>query len=225
MLLVNLPTLDYGRALDLQKTILAARLSKTCPDVLLILEHPHTITLGVRGNPSDILISEQCLLSKGIALYYSDRGGEATYHGPGQVVCYPIIDLRSLRITVRNYVRKLEQTIIGGLARLGVHAFKEDRKTGVWTGANRKIASIGIRIMRRITYHGFSVNVDLQLDPSEFMVSCGMPQARMVSIRDVSSVDVSMESVRASLAESFAAEFQVRLEHCPTEEFLDRVCC
>lgn len=225
MLLVNLPTLDYGRALELQKTVLAARLSQSCPDVLLILEHPHTITLGVRGNPSDILVSEQCLLNKGIAVYYSDRGGEATYHGPGQMVCYPIMDLRSLRMTVKDYVRRLEQTIIGGLARLGVHAFKEDRKTGVWTDTNRKIASIGIRIMRRVTYHGFSLNVDLELDPSEFMVSCGMPQARMVSICDVSSDDVSMESAKASLAESFEAEFQVRLEPCPTREFLERVRC
>lgn len=220
MLLVDLPSIEYGQALSIQRRILDSKIGCGGPDVLLILEHPPTVTLGVRGKPSDLLVSEACLKAGGISLHSSDRGGEATYHGPGQLVCYPIVDLRSMGISVREYVSKLEETVIAALRECRVHGFRQKGKVGVWTAPNDKIASIGIRISRRIAFHGFSVNVDLQKDPSEFIISCGMPETRMISINELADRKISMEWARAAIARSFASEFRVDLESCSLERII-----
>jgi lipoate-protein ligase B len=220
MLLVDLPLIEYGRSLTVQRRILESKIACGAPDVLLILEHPPTVTLGVRGKSSDLLVSEACLRAGGISLHATDRGGEATYHGPGQVVCYPIVDLRSLGISVRDYVGKLEETVISALRECGVAGFRQKGKVGVWTGPNEKIASIGIKVSRRIAYHGFSVNIDLQKDPSEFIISCGMPEARMISVNELVSHEISTESARAAIARSFSAEFSVDLEPCSLERVI-----
>jgi lipoate-protein ligase B len=220
MLLIDLPLIEYGRSLRIQRRILDSKIGCGGPDVLLILEHPPTITLGVRGKPSDLLVSEACLKAGGISVHSVDRGGEATYHGPGQVVCYPIVDLRSSGISVREYVRKLEETVIVALQECGVHGFRQKGKIGVWTGPNEKIASIGIKISRRIAFHGFSVNVDLQKDPSEFIISCGMPETRMISVNELVDHGISMEWAKAAIMRSFAAEFSVDLESCSLERVI-----
>jgi lipoate-protein ligase B len=218
MLLVNLQQIDYLAALDLQYKIVDRKIHSPAPDVLLVLEHPHTITLGARGRRSDVLVSEECLVERGIAVHVVDRGGEATYHGPGQLVCYPVVDLKARSFSARSYVRVLEDTILAALYRFEVAAFLQTGKVGVWTGENQKIASIGVRIKRRVTYHGFSLNVDLELDPSDYVVSCGMPLVRMVDLRQASGKDVSLESARRAIAESFATVFGVDLEPCSWED-------
>jgi lipoate-protein ligase B len=220
MLLIDLPLIEYGRSLSIQRCILNSKIGCGGPDVLLVLEHPPTVTLGVRGKASDLLVSEACLRAGGISLHSVDRGGEATYHGPGQVVCYPIVDLRSLRISVREYVRKLEETVIVALRECGVRGFRQKGKIGVWTGPNEKIASIGIKISRRIAFHGFSVNVDLQKNPSKFIISCGMPHARMISVNELVGHQISVEWARTAIARSFAAEFNVELESCSLERVI-----
>lgn len=220
MLLIQLPLIEYNRALVIQKAIVQKKVSIDYPDVLLILEHPPTVTLGTRGKRTDLLVSEECLRDSGIDLYSVDRGGEATYHGPGQVVCYPIVDLKSLKISVREYVRRLEDTVIAALNELSVAAFRLDGKIGVWTGRNHKIASVGIRITRRIAFHGFSVNVDLQTNPAQFIVSCGMPDVVMVSVNDMTQNRVSMKAAKEAIARSFATEFRVDLEPCSLEQVL-----
>ena len=220
MLLVDLPVIEYDRALNIQKDIVQKKISVGCPDVLLVLEHPPTVTLGIRGKSSDLLVSEDCLRQRGIDLFSVDRGGEVTFHGPGQIVCYPVVNLRSLSISVREYVRRLEETIIMALNEFEVSGFRRKDKIGVWTSSNNKIASIGIRISRRIAFHGFSVNVDLQANPSEFMVSCGMPDARMISLKELVAKPVSMEAARTALVKSFAEEFRVNLEPCSLEQVL-----
>ncbi|MBI5249124.1 MAG: lipoyl(octanoyl) transferase LipB [Desulfomonile tiedjei] len=220
MLLIDLPLIEYGRAIVVQKTILERKVASGGPDVLLVLEHPPTVTLGIRGKRSDLLVPEERLREAGIGLFSVDRGGEATYHGPGQVICYPIVDLRSLGITVRAYVRRLEETIISALGVFDVTGFRQEGKIGVWTAPKDKIASIGIRISRRIAYHGFSVNVELQANPSEFIVSCGMPEARMVSLNDLVPRRIAREDAKAAIAKSFADEFRVELEPGSLEQVI-----
>lgn len=220
MLLVHLERIEYKAALDIQYRIVESKIHAAAPDVLLMLEHPHTITLGTRGRASDVLASARRLGSRGIAVHTVDRGGEATYHGPGQLVCYPIVDLKAMGLSVRAYVVALEETILATLERLGIRAFHRSGKAGVWTAENDKIASIGVRIRRRVTYHGFSLNVDLELDPSEYVVSCGMPLVRMVDVRQALGKSISLESARSAVAESFSQVFGVDLQPCPWEEFL-----
>ena len=147
-----------------------------------------------------------------MALYCVDRGGEATFHGPGQLVCYPIVDLKALGLSARKYVQGLEETIINTLADFNVKGFTQPKKVGVWTSATDKIVSIGVRIQRRVTSHGFSLNVDLQIDPCELIVSCGMPDARMVSLNKLVRHPVTLASVRNAVASSFAHSFGVSLE-------------
>ncbi len=220
MLLVDLPVIEYDLAHNIQKDIVQKKISVGCPDVLLVLEHPPTVTLGVRGKSSDLLVSEECLRQRGIDLFSVDRGGEATFHGPGQIVCYPVVNLRSLSISVREYVRRLEETTVMALNEFEVSGFRQKDKIGVWTSSNNKIASIGIRISRRIAFHGFSVNVNLQTNPSEFMVSCGMPDVRMISLNELVEGPVSMEAARTALVKSFAKVFRVNLEPCSLEQLL-----
>lgn len=212
MLLIDLDLIEYSQCLDIQRRIVENKIHAGGPDVLLILEHPSTVTLGVRGKASDLLISPEALAERGVALHHVDRGGEATFHGPGQVVCYPILDLKALGLSARKYVQGLEETIINTLAGFGVRGFRQAKKVGVWTSPTEKIASIGVRIQRRVTYHGFSVNVDLQIDPCELIVSCGIPDARMVSLNQIVPRPVSVEAARKAVARSFAKAFGVTLE-------------
>ena len=170
------------------------------------------MTVGVRGKTSDLLISLEEMSDRGVAVHHVDRGGEATFHGPGQVVCYPIVDLKALGLSARRYVQGLEETIIKTLADFDVRGFSQPKKVGVWTSRTDKIASIGVRIQRRVTYHGFSLNVDLNLDPCELIVSCGMPDARMVSLNQLVPRPVTVSSVRKAVASSFANVFGVNLE-------------
>jgi lipoyl(octanoyl) transferase len=212
MILIELDLIEYSEALEIQKTLVQNKILEGGPDVLLILEHPPTVTLGVRGKASDLLISTEALAERGVALHRSDRGGEATFHGPGQMVCYPIVDLKALGLSARRYVQGLEETIIDTLAGFHVKGFSQSRKVGVWTSPTDKIASIGVRIQRRITSHGFSLNVDLQMNPCDLIVSCGMPDARMVSLNQLVPRPVAVESVRKAVARSFAKVFGVNLE-------------
>jgi lipoate-protein ligase B len=146
MILIELDLIEYAQRLDIQKRI--ARKILRGQDVLLILEHP-TVTLGVRGKASDLLISPEQMSERGVAVYHVDRGGEATFHGPGQVVCYPIVDLKALGLSARKYVQGLEETIVKTLADFDVRGFSQPKKVGVWTSPTDKIASIGVRIQRR----------------------------------------------------------------------------
>jgi lipoyl(octanoyl) transferase len=218
MLLAQLELTEYTAALDLQRRIVERIILRGGPDVLIVMEHPHTITLGARGRQSDVLTSAECLRKLGIALYSVDRGGEATYHGPGQIVCYPIMDLKSMGISVRSYVAGLEHTIIKALESFGVTGFRQAGRVGVWTGEHDKIASIGVRIRRRVTYHGFSLNVGLSLDPSQLIVSCGMPMARMVDLQQLTGTLIDMQAVRRAIADSFSSVFNVKLEPCSAED-------
>ena len=165
---------DYGTALELQRQLVAERQQGLIPDQLLLLEHPHTITMGRNGRAENLLARQEVLARAGIAYHTTDRGGDITYHGPGQLVGYPILDLREWKRDVGAYVRAIEQVLIGTLADFGIAAGRIPKLTGVWVDG-RKIAAIGVHISRWVTSHGFALNVSTDLSYFEYIVPCGLP--------------------------------------------------
>ena len=214
MLLLELPLTEYREALRIQDAIVERKILRGGADVLMLLEHPPTVTLGKRGLETHLLISKDELKSRKIAFHSVDRGGGATFHGPGQLVCYPIIDLKAHEISVREYVNRLEETIISTLKGFGLQGFRQEGKVGVWTDKTEKIASIGVRIRRRVAFHGFSINVDMQIEPDELIISCDLPDARLVNLRDYTDSTVTMDAVKEETARSFRSVFEVDLERC-----------
>lgn len=185
--LLDLGTVPYRAAWDLQRRLVAARHAGAIPDVLLLLEHPHTFTIGRRGSENEVLASPEHLESLGATVIEVDRGGLATYHGPGQLVGYPILDLRPRGREVHSYLRNLEEALINALQETGMAAQRIEQKTGVWV-ADRKIASIGVRFSRWISSHGFALNVTTDLSYFNHIVPCGMPAVTMTSVSQELSI-------------------------------------
>ena len=178
----RLGRVPYAEALELQGQLRAARLEERIPDVLLALEHPPTYTRGRRSEDSELPMGEEWSRAQGIDVWNTDRGGRVTYHGPGQLVGYPIVSLRPLRDDVHRYLRTLEEAVIAALARYGIRATTRDGLTGVWTEEQRKIASIGIHVTRGVTTHGFAVNVSNDLQPFQWIVPCGIEHCEVSSL-------------------------------------------
>lgn len=177
---------------------------------LLLLEHPHVYTLGRRGTLDDVLAPAETLSSLGAEVHHVDRGGEVTYHGPGQLVGYPIVDLRRLRMRPLEYVRSLERLLIDTLAGYGIAAEAEGHPTGVWTGG-AKIAAIGVRVSRGVTTHGFALNVSPDLGYFDHIVPCGIEDCRVASMES-EGVSVEVDEVASALAARFERVFGVKLE-------------
>ncbi len=217
-MLLLFESLDYSRALRLQRRLVEEKLRNRGLDIdkLLILEHPPTITLGHRDAGAQLLMSEDELQMRGISVVQSDRGGQATYHGPGQIVCYPIIDLRAAKLSVREYVYNLEEVIIRTLSKIGINGNRIPGQIGVWIAANEKIASIGVRVTQRVAYHGFSLNTNLISEVSKFVVLCGAPETKMISITDVIG-QVEKKVVQSHIIETFAEIFNYQIVKDNTE--------
>jgi lipoyl(octanoyl) transferase len=179
---VRAGTVPYLEAHALQKRVEAARLAAVVPDVLLLLEHPPVYTRGRRTSADELPMGESWYRLQGIDVVDSDRGGRVTYHGPGQLVGYPIVSLRPYGDDVHEYVRRMEQVIVRSLGAYGIEAGLLEGLTGVWTPEPRKIASIGIHVSRGVTRHGFAINVSNDLQPFEWVVSCGLEHCRMTSM-------------------------------------------
>jgi lipoyl(octanoyl) transferase len=201
--------MDYGHALEVQQELIAGRKQGRIPDQLVLLEHPHVITLGRNGRMENLLASESVLGRAGIAFYPTDRGGDITYHGPGQLVGYPILDLREWKRDVGAYVRGIEQVIIDTLAEYGIAAGRIPKLTGVWVG-ERKIAAIGVHISRWVTSHGFALNVATDLTYFQYIVPCGLtrPVASMAQF----GVNATVEQVGRRLAAHFGQVFDFDME-------------
>jgi len=164
---------DYGQAFDLQQRLVAERKQGEIGDQLLLLEHPHVVTLGRNGHIENLLAHPEVLRRAGVSFFPTDRGGDITYHGPGQLVGYPILDLREWKRDVGAYVRAVEQVIIDTLADFGISAGRIPKLTGVWVN-DRKIAAIGVHISRWVTSHGFALNVNTDLSYFQYIVPCGL---------------------------------------------------
>jgi lipoyl(octanoyl) transferase len=169
----ELGRVDYATALILQKQLACERKEGAIPDQLLLLEHPHVITLGRNGRQENLLAGSEVLERAGIAFFPTDRGGDITYHGPGQLVGYPIMDLREWKRDVGAYLRAVEQVIIDTLGDFGIAAGRIPKLTGVWVG-ERKIAAMGVHISRWVTSHGFALNVNTDLRYFQYIVPCGL---------------------------------------------------
>jgi lipoyl(octanoyl) transferase len=199
--------LGYGPALELQRRLIEERKRGAIPDQLLLLEHPHTITLGRNGQMQNLLAGESVLQRSGIEFHPTNRGGDITYHGPGQLVGYPILDLREWRRDVVAYVRALEQALIEALAEFDIQAGRIPRLTGVWVG-ERKIAAIGVHISRWVTSHGFALNVNTDLSYFQYIVPCGLtkPVTSMAELGARASVAQVSETVAAHFGRVFDFE-------------------
>ena len=169
----DLGRLEYGQAFELQRSLVEKRQRGLIPDQLLIVEHPHVITLGRSGRMDHLLASEEVLRRAGIAFHHTDRGGDITYHGPGQVVGYPILDLREWKRDVTAYVRAIEQVLIDTLAEFDISAGRIPGWTGVWV-EQKKVAAIGVHISRWVTSHGFALNLTTDLSYFGYIVPCGL---------------------------------------------------
>jgi lipoyl(octanoyl) transferase len=198
----------YAEALQMQRELVEARKQGAAPDHLLLLEHPHVITLGRNGHMENLLASAEALDRAGIAFHPIDRGGDVTYHGPGQLVGYPILDLREWKRDVGAYVRAIEQTLIDTLADYGIEAGRIPKLTGVWV-EGRKIAAIGVHISRWVTSHGFALNVNTDLSYFQYIVPCGLtkPVTSMAQL----GVRAGVEEVAAKAAEHFARVFDCEI--------------
>jgi lipoyl(octanoyl) transferase len=220
--IARLGTVDYESALALQDTLVAARRDDLIGDTLLVLEHPHVFTLG-RGADARYLLEAR----PGVPVFRVSRGGQVTYHGPGQLVGYPILKLEGRDRDIHLYLRSLEQTMIAALAKLGIAAGRRGGLTGVWVG-ERKIGSIGVGLRRWITLHGFALNVHTDLDYFGAMVPCGIAECEMTSVkleldREIgereaagqssvganvgADIGADMDAAAAAIEQSFAAVF------------------
>jgi lipoyl(octanoyl) transferase len=206
----QLGRVDYASALQLQQQLAADRKQGLIPDQLLLLEHPHVITMGRNGHAENLLADDDTMARAGIAFYPTDRGGDVTYHGPGQLVGYPILDLRDWQRDVGAYVRAVEETIIATLAEYGIAAGRIPKLTGVWVG-ERKIAAIGVHLSRWVTSHGFALNVSTDLSYFQYIVPCGL--TRPVTSMAALGVRASLDEVGAKLAVHFARIFDCEMEN------------
>jgi len=204
----ELGRLSYAAALELQRRLVEQRRQGLIPDQFLLLEHPHVITLGRNGRPEHLLAPLEILRRAGIEFYHTERGGDITYHGPGQLIGYPILNLREWRQDVVAYVRALEQVIIEALGKFGLRAERVAGRTGVWVDG-RKIAAIGVRISRWITSHGFALNVSTDLSYFGYIVPCGL-SAPVTSMAEL-GVRATLGEVMAALVPSFGDVFECEM--------------
>lgn len=201
--------LGWVQSFERQARLVELRKSGAISDQLIFVEHPHVITMGRNGQPSNLLASPEVLERAGIAFYETDRGGDVTYHGPGQIVGYPILDLREWKRDVHAYVRAIERVIIDTLAEFEIVAGREAGATGVWTGEG-KIAAIGVHISRWVTSHGFALNVDTDLNYFRYIVPCGLTRP-VTSMRNL-GCRAKREDVVAALIQNFGRVFERRME-------------
>lgn len=209
LLVKRLGRLEYGAALNVQKeTELAVKAGRQS-DTLLLLEHPHTLTVGRRGDNAGILLSPESLAARGVTVFETNRGGKITYHGLGQIVGYPVINLSPDREDVHRYVRELEEVLIRTLADFEIPAFRIEGFTGVHTSRG-KVAAIGVHIARWITTHGFALNVNTDLSFFNLIIACDGEQ--VTSMEDLLGHEVEISEVEDRIVTHFADVFEMQLE-------------
>jgi lipoyl(octanoyl) transferase len=237
-LTIDLGLIGYAEAYALQKRVVAARKANAIGDVLLLCEHPHVITQGRNGKREHLLASENVLRQKGVEFHETSRGGDVTYHGPGQIVGYPILNLAAIRRDVVWYVRMLEEVMIRTSFDFGVAAARESGKTGVWTappqeltqqtrssqsgdGRSEKIGAIGVHISRWVTSHGFAYNVSTDLRFFDLIVPCGIAGRKATSLEKLLGRAVDSREVGARLTKHFGEIFALNMQQASRQELLE----
>jgi len=202
----------YDEMLALQGRIKMARRLGSLPDTVIFLEHYPCITIGAKGGHDSILVSSELLNKRGIQVYETDRGGDVTYHGPGQIVCYPIIDLHSYGCDVTSYARNLEEMIIRTLKTFGIFSGRKEGSPGVWLDEKRKIAAQGISVDRWVTMHGVALNVCPDMAHFGLIIPCGLKGCGAVSMADYLGHAVDTSAVLAEMIHQFSTLFEIELE-------------
>ncbi len=214
----NLGLVDYKHTWDLQESILKTSVDNKLKgeqvnNIFLLCEHPHVYTLGKSGTQNNLLISDEFLKKINATYYKINRGGDITYHGPGQIVGYPIIDLDSINIGVKEYVYKLEQVIINVLKIYNIESTRLDGATGVWLDTDkpevRKICAIGIKVSRGVTMHGFAFNVNTNLEYFNYINPCGFVDKGVTTLSKELSKDISIEEIKSQIIDEFKMEFKL----------------
>lgn len=203
----DLGFIDYKEAWDLQQVIHSKRVSGQVDDILFLLEHPNTYTLGKTAHKENLISSEDYLKQNQISVYDIDRGGDITYHGPGQVVGYPIIDLNNWFKDTHKYLRALEEVIIKTCSEYGLNSDRNPKHTGVWVG-DRKIAAIGIKVSRWVTMHGFAFNINTDLKLFNGIIPCGIQDKSVTSLKKELNREISIQEVKQILLKNFTELFE-----------------
>jgi lipoate-protein ligase B len=211
--ILDLGLIDYKKAWDLQRDLWSRRVKGELPDLLLFLEHPHVITLGRRGNRSYLIASQEVLDAMAIPIYHVERGGDVTYHGPGQLVVYPILDLRGYGYRLIRYVDQLEEVILRTLKDFGMEGKKDSLNRGVWVNGE-KIASLGVTIKRWVSFHGLAVNYETDLSYFDLIHPCGLVGKKMTSMEKILGEKVPRESlierIRLHFKEIFLRDWETK---------------
>jgi lipoate-protein ligase B len=210
-LLLDLPVLPYGEALALMRDLVALKVAGDFPEILILVEHRPVLTMGRRSAEEDLKVSRTCLREQGIDFHQVERGGLLTYHGPGQLVAYPLLDLKRLKLGVVDLVGRLEEAILETLAGFGVTARRIDGQRGVYVEAD-KIASVGIAVKRSVSYHGLALNCDPDLSHFDLITPCGLTGIRMTSMANQLGQPIGTDLVRPVLAKALASQFGLALE-------------
>jgi lipoyl(octanoyl) transferase len=225
LLISDLGLISYTEAYALQQRLTAARKAEALGDMLLLCEHPHVITLGRNAKRENLLVSEHVLRQKGVELHATNRGGDITYHGPGQIVGYPILNLGVIKRDVGWYVRTLEEAMILGTADFGLTAFRIPGRTGIWVNptakpgaAEEKLAAIGVHISRWVTSHGFAYNVSTDLRFFDLIIPCGIAERKATSLEKLLSRNVALGEVKPRLGYHFAELFSFAPRLISSEE-------
>ncbi len=209
----DLGTIDYKDAWDLQKKFFNSRYQKEIDDTLLLLEHPHTYTLGKTADRKNLIAEDKFLDQNKISVYDIDRGGDITYHGPGQIVGYPIIDLTEWQEDTHKYLRALEEIIIRTCTDYGIIATRNPEHTGVWI-EDRKVAAIGIKVSRWITMHGFAFNVNTDLSLFDGIIPCGIKEKKVTSLQNELGITIDINKVKSIILKNFTEVF----DYSPSEK-------
>jgi len=240
LLVIDLGLVEYSAAWELQRHVAAARKSGAIPDVLLLCEHPHVITLGRSGKISNLRVPEGMLRRMGVSFFETNRGGDITYHGPGQLVGYPILNLAEIRRDVAWYVRSLEEAMIRATAEFGIASRRVSGRTGVWVDVRvgsveekkfkevkeaeevnneEKLAAIGVHLSRWVTSHGFAYNVSTDLRYFDLIVPCGIPGKRATSLEKLLGRRVELTEAASRIAAHLGEIFALAPRACRREEF------
>ena len=219
---IDFDRIGYQEAWDLQSSLITARKSQVLQnDIVLFLEHPPVFTLGRRGGRECLLVSEEFLETSGVKVIQVERGGNITFHGPGQLVAYPIVDLQSARIKVVDFVNGLEEVMLRTAAHWGIAAGRNPANRGIWVGP-RKMGSIGIAVRRGISFHGLALNVQTDLAPFSWIQPCGLKDVGMTTMQQETVQKLSMQQVRAVLKKHFEKVFGVKFVSKKPED-LDKI--
>ena len=219
---INLGLTDYAAAWDLQRAIFNLRVAGKMSDVLLLNEHHHVYTLGKSSEDAHLLANSDELNSTGAEVYNIDRGGDVTYHGPGQLVGYPILDLNNYYLDIHRYLRDLEEVIIRTVSEFGITATREDGLTGVWVG-NNKLAAIGVKVSHWVTMHGFALNVNTDLSYFDRIIPCGIFHKGVTSLEQILGEEIPPGVVNGLLSKKFGEVFHTEMMECVAEDFLDSI--